>query len=367
MKTSSHRKLLRLTTMVVASLALSSTAWATSYTITQLDSIGSPSAYVINNSGQIAGTESYLGAFIYSNGTMQHLGTLGGADFVPNQLNDNGQVVGTAYNPERAVLYSNGTITNLGNLGSTLYGSSANGINNSGQVVGTSYNANNLNRAFLYSNGVMSDLGTLGGSRSNAYDINNSGQVVGSAQTTIGFNSQHAFLYSNGTMKDLGTLAGSYYSTASAINDNGQVVGNSHLADNWTHHAFLYSNDAMKDLGTLGGAGSLAYDINNIGQVVGGADLAGNTARHAFLYSGGTMLDLNIFLPSDSSWTLTNASDINDLGQILCYGERLVSNDGDPYYLNTNFLLTPTAVPVPSSAWLLGSGLLGLIGVARRR
>jgi len=31
------------------------------------------------------------------------------------------------------------------------------------------------------------------------------------------------------------------------------------------------------------------------------------------------------------------------------------------------FNITTTAVPVPAAAWLFGSGLLGLVGVARRR
>lgn len=30
-------------------------------------------------------------------------------------------------------------------------------------------------------------------------------------------------------------------------------------------------------------------------------------------------------------------------------------------------LAAPAAVPVPAAAWLMGSGLLGLIGVARRK
>lgn len=32
----------------------------------------------------------------------------------------------------------------------------------------------------------------------------------------------------------------------------------------------------------------------------------------------------------------------------------------------TSFTLAPAAVPVPAAAWLLGSGLLGLVGVARK-
>ena len=33
----------------------------------------------------------------------------------------------------------------------------------------------------------------------------------------------------------------------------------------------------------------------------------------------------------------------------------------------TNIVVTPAAVPVPAAVWLLGSGLIGLVGVARRR
>jgi hypothetical protein len=36
------------------------------------------------------------------------------------------------------------------------------------------------------------------------------------------------------------------------------------------------------------------------------------------------------------------------------------------YYDNFNLAGTP-AVPVPAAAWLFGSGLLGLVGVARSR
>lgn len=41
--------------------------------------------------------------------------------------------------------------------------------------------------------------------------------------------------------------------------------------------------------------------------------------------------------------------------------------DSDYYYETWDFELTTTAVPLPAAVWLLGSGCVGLLGVARRR
>ena len=41
--------------------------------------------------------------------------------------------------------------------------------------------------------------------------------------------------------------------------------------------------------------------------------------------------------------------------------------DGTPYTEVYNVAITPSAIPVPAAVWLFGSGLLGLVGVARRR
>jgi len=35
--------------------------------------------------------------------------------------------------------------------------------------------------------------------------------------------------------------------------------------------------------------------------------------------------------------------------------------------LDLRLELTPSAVPIPAAVWLFGSGLLGLVGVMRRR
>lgn len=295
------------------------------YLVTNLGNLGSSratTAYKINNKGQIVGysTKANLDnhAFLYSQGTMTDLGTLGGNNSYATDINEKGQVVGvssTATNTTHAFLYSDGIMTDLGTLGGSK--SKAYGINDHGQVVGYAYDTNELWHAFLYSGGNMTDLGTLpGGMVSEARDINNNGQVVGFSNYTSN-QFTHAFLYSNGIMTDLGTL-GSGVSAAYTINDNGQVVGYSGHSTGFSH-AFRYSGGTMDDLGVLNSfySSSSELGINKSGQVVG--DVWGGAEHRAFLYSSGGMTNLNQLIPVPG-WTLMYAYAINDSGQIVADG-----------------------------------------------
>ena len=181
-------------------------------------------------------------AFLYSNGAMTNLGTLGGAFSYAVGINSTGQVVGgsTSSGNEYAFLYSNGAMTNLGTLGGAF--SQANGINSSGQIVGWAANSTGNQNAFLYSNGAMTNLGTLGGTTSIANGINSSGQVVGWADNSAG--SQNAFLYSNGVMQNLNNLLGSASSeytltSAVGINKNGQIAVNGTITATGQSMGFL--------------------------------------------------------------------------------------------------------------------------------
>jgi probable HAF family extracellular repeat protein len=79
----------------------------------------------------------------------------------------------------------------------------------------------------------------------------------------------------------------------------------------------------MTDLKTLGGYTSFANGINDVDQVVGASQYQKKNAtgpRHAFLWQNGTMTDMNTLLPRKSGWVLTNATTINNDGQIVGSG-----------------------------------------------
>src|SRR2546427_12787642 len=115
---------------------------------------------------------------------MTDVGNLGGnCESVASGINGPGQVGGvslTASCAAHAFLWQNGTMADLGTLGGTF--SLANDINDRGQVVGESNTSSGAYRAFLWQNGTMTDLGTLpGGTASSASGINDLGQIVGAS------------------------------------------------------------------------------------------------------------------------------------------------------------------------------------------
>jgi probable HAF family extracellular repeat protein len=108
------------------------------------------------------------------------------ATAINDSVNDSDQVVGYSnilpteyydgywYGPYHAFLYEDGQMKDLGTLGGG--SSEAYGINDSGRVIGGSNTSSGERHAFLYENGQMKDLGTLGGTTmSIANPINDSG------------------------------------------------------------------------------------------------------------------------------------------------------------------------------------------------
>ena len=315
----------------VAAVEAAPAAAATTYTITDLGSLGLGSTpNGINATGEVTGssylptlvptpscrpyhnlkpvcTEHPYHAFVWNNGTMTDLGTLGSGNFsAGNAVNSSGEVAGwsdtKADTGQEASVWNGGKVTGLG----VPLDSVAAGINDSGQVVGSWGTATTGSQPFLYSNGAITDLPEPGfvatsnlGCQADA--INNNAQIAG---TCWGWNRKLSSIYAdlvlwqNGTVTDLGTLGG-VRSTATAINGNGQITGWG-TTSSGAVDGFLYSNGTMTDLGSFAPAA-----INDNGVMVGGP----------YIDSGGTVQNLHTLIPAGSP-TIQDATAINDNGQI---------------------------------------------------
>ncbi|MGP0096037.1 MAG: hypothetical protein ACLPHI_03300 [Terriglobales bacterium] len=286
-------------------------------------------------------------AVLWKNGVITDLGTMeGGYESVATAVNSHGQVAGVADNDifdadalimdnfgwntqTRAYLWQNGVMRDLGTLGGT--DAAALLVNENGQVAGVSYTDSNASEycdnnlgfplttgAFLWESGEMQNVGNFGGTCTFAQDLNNRGQVVGASALT-GDQAQHPFLWDQGKLIDLGTFGGSV-GNGIAVNDAGQVAGWAAESDDQTNHTFLWSNGRKTDLGTVrGDLCSYPSSINSSGQMVGAsAGTCPYTTIRAFLWeNGGTMVDLNALIPPDSGLYLTNGYVINDRGEIV--------------------------------------------------
>ena len=286
------------------------------------------------------------------------LGTLGGAFSYGNAVNDLGQVVGGALNetPDpytsdpfvfglpgatqlRAFLWENGRIRDLRTLGGP--DSFAFYINDRGQIAGNSLTDSVVNPTtnsptmapFLWENGEMKNLGSLGGLFGGVAGLNNNGQVAGNSdlpgdQDTLGF------LWYNGTMTPIPPLGGTF-NVALSLSEAGAVVGFGAYPGDQNGDAFVWKNGVITDLGRYGNDPcSVASSINNHGQIVGVSTDCFEGERAVLWENGEPIVDLNTLIPTNSGLYLREADYINDLGEIT--GTGILPN-GDQHV----FLLVP--------------------------
>ena len=305
-------------------------------------------------------------AVLWKDGKLFDLGTLpeGGYEAEANSVNSRGQVVGTAFNtiPDpvglnvfhdifsptqaRAFLWQDGAMQDLGTLGGN--DAAAFLINEKGQVMGWSLTSTTTPGpcfpflalgSFLWDHEHgMRNLGDFGGACTQAYDLNNQGQVVGYSLLESGVS--RGFLWQDGSLRDLGGVPGGF-TAAFVVNEAGQAAGVGSAPEAGFFHALFWPKvgEAI-DLGTIGtDPCSSAKAINNRGQVVGDSiSLANCTssldASRAFLWQDGATFDLNALIPPGSPLYLVHPQTINDRGEIAGFG---VDADGNQHA----FLLIP--------------------------
>jgi probable HAF family extracellular repeat protein len=280
-------------------------------------------------------------AAINVDGLKFDLGTLGGPNSWMNGfagINERGEAVGLA---ETAVpdpngedicgfgthltcspfLWKDGRMSALPTLGGN--NGQASAINDRGQIAGFAENTtvdsgcppNRITLPVLWEKGKVQALPTVGSDPdAQAIGINHQGEAVGYSGTCT--QAIHAVLWKNNTafaLPDLGSQASSF---AYAINDRDQIVGLVASSDGKTFVAALWQNDTIKNLGTVGDFAAFAEGINNKGQIVGSTKDDHNNFVRAFISQDGMLIDLNTLFPAHSNLYATMANDINERGEI---------------------------------------------------
>ncbi len=295
-------------------------------------------------SDSVFGTLVQGRAAINIDGLKIDLGTLGGPNSWMNwgQINERGATVGMAEtsvpDPDgedvcgfgtgltcRPFVWRNGHMSALPTVGGN--NGQASAINNSGQIAGFAETTVidsgcppgppfKTTLAVLWEKGKAQPLPTVGSDPDGvAVGINDQGQAVGYSGTCTA--ASHAVLWENGTAFPLPDFGIARSNIANGINDQGQIVGQSRSPDGTTRYATLWQNGAITNLGLLpGDFGAFASGINNKGQVVGSAFDSNFNWSHGFIWQNGVLTDLNTLFPASSNLYATMANKINERGQI---------------------------------------------------
>ena len=354
--------------------------------------------YVVEDLGTLGGPYS----FAYS---LNNAGMVSGGSATATQNGDPSQAVVNA--PQTAFLWHDGRLRNLGTLGGPDSEAAAANLFNLAVVDSETakpdphgadvcaFGTHLQCLAASWKHGQLSALPPLpGGNNSYALDLNDRGQAVGFSDTgvfdnacaatsteipfrsTAGFRFQAVIWEPNGSVRPLVPLdQNNGVAFALGINNRGQVVGVSGVCADTApppyvtpSHAVLWDRDGTRiDLGSLGGPAA-ATSINDHGDISGTSSTADGLPRPflwtpesrtlvqlnppdgfpvavapccrtlndrreivgfmfdanfnslAFLWKDGVMVDLNDLIPKGSPWMLQYASAINDSGQIAGVG-----------------------------------------------
>jgi probable HAF family extracellular repeat protein len=263
------------------------------------------------------------------------LGTLGGSESLELGVNSRGDVIGAAANTKpapfslfgfptetRAFLWQDGVMKDLDTLGGP--DAFAASINEGGEIAECSYTNSTPSPTtgvptvapFVWKHGEMTNLGSLGGTSGCASLINIHGQVMGGSNLE-GDKVSHGFFWDRGKLTDLGSLGGNV--SPEWLDDDGEVVGGARLPD-MVQHAFFWKNGRMADIGTLSGDVNSNAIVVNEGLAVGVSFDASGNVRSFLWENGGPMVDLSTLIPPSSVLQLLAPFAINKRAEIAGTG-----------------------------------------------
>lgn len=207
----------------------------------------------INDAGQVVGSASGSGGFLYTAGSFTPLPFL----LYPLGINDAGQIVGKVN--YSGFLDSGGTVTTIDVYpGADTW---ANGINNLGEIVG--YDTFD---GFFDVSGVITILDVPGAVETEILGINDAGDMVGTFRLAGGH--YQPFLYRNGVFTTLvlpGSPIGDAY--AAGIDDAGDILIG--LSNSNRSQAFLDVNGVFTSIGPPNAASVIPGGISSSGLIVG--------------------------------------------------------------------------------------------------
>lgn len=413
---------------------------------------GESSASALNDDGQVVGTSGSRGV-LWDGEAVINLGSLEGGYTAPAAINNLRQVVGRSQLDhgwdDHAFLWENGKMIDLGTLGGERSG--ANTILEDGTILGMATDSDGRERAFIWRKGVMEDLNQwvptwINGDLRRAFASNDSGQLVGhwyippteeeeggfsgflatplcenvrgvelscfrgdSLQVTVNTQLPAGSLVAIDRSRErrhvakaddqgrvefefprqsdeqrvcvvdcldvcaeikclpppdqyllvgLGVLPGGHRSGASRINRHGDAVGSAGTMFE-TYHAVLWRDSVLYDMGTLGGDSSFATDINDRGQVVGSSG-NGEVGERAFLWEKGYMSDLGTLGGEQS-----RALGINTVGHVVGWAQNPENghraffwNPGEMIELPTRWGGQSAATDINDAGQVVGYGYL---------
>lgn len=257
--------------------------------------------------------------------------------------------------------------------GGSFVGDSAHDLSADGTVVvGSGVNANGFEAYRWTQTGGLQGLGDLPGGLFESYSsgVSDDGSVVvGMGSSASG---REAFRWTQtGGLQGLGNLAGvngigndSYANAISA--DGSMVVGHSFNASGELEAFRWTQTNGMQGLGFIEGGEnySSALGVNADGSVVVGIGFNGGDYTASRWTPTGGMQSVDDWLTASgvtlpSGWKLLQATGVSADGSVVVgYGEN-------PNGYGEAWRAEVTVVPLPAAVWLFGSGLIGLLSIAR--